>query len=66
VGPTVDVPLASQPPGPPRNYSTTVNVPAGLDAGTYKIVTLLNYSMLGDPQEMAAFHEGPIVQLYEP
>ena len=67
VGPTVDVPLASQPPGPPRNYEATVNVAAGfLAEGTYKIVALLNYDVLGDPQEMAAFHDGPIVQLYVP
>ena len=67
VGPTVDVPLASHPPGPPRNYSATVNVAAGfLAAGSYKIVALLNYDMLAVPLEMAAFHEGPIVQIYVP
>jgi hypothetical protein len=68
VGGPVDVPVADAPPAPlPREYSATVGVAAGdLAAGTYKVVTLLNYDNGGFPQEMAAFQEGPVVQLYEP
>lgn len=67
LGPTVNVPLNSAPPGPPRNYHAFVNVTAGtLAAGAYRLVTLINYSNLGVPLEMAAFEEGPIIQVYEP
>ncbi|MEZ4868367.1 MAG: hypothetical protein R3C14_43970 [Caldilineaceae bacterium] len=67
VGTTANVPLASVSPAFTRNYTTTVSVGAGtLPAGSYKLVTLLNYSNGGLPQEMAAFDDGTIIQLYDP
>jgi hypothetical protein len=62
----VTVPLNSQPPTSPRNYATLLNIPANtLEPGPYKIVVLVNYSNLGMPKRMAAFAEGPVVEIYE-
>ena len=63
---SVTVPLNSAPPMPlPRQYHVFVNVAGGLlAAGAYRLVTLINYSNLGVPLEMAAFEEGPIIQVY--
>ncbi len=59
-------PVASVPAIPPRNYEAVVDVPAGfLAPGAYRLVTLINYSNLGVPQEMAGFVEGPIIQIYQ-
>lgn len=63
---TVSVPLNTALPLPlPRQYHAFVNVAGGfLAAGAYRLVTLINYSNLGVPLEMAAFEEGPIIQVY--
>lgn len=63
---SVVVPLNAAPPLPlPRNYHAFVNVADNtLAAGAYRLVTLINYSHLGIPLEMAAFEEGPIIQVY--
>ena len=63
---SVVVPLNAAPPLPlPRNYHAFVNVAGNtLAAGAYRLVTLINYSHLGIPLEMAAFEEGPIIQVY--
>jgi hypothetical protein len=74
VGTTKNVPLSNAAPLPlPRQYTTAVDVPAfdpnagvGLDKGAYRLVTLVNFKHLGVPLEMAAFVEGPILQVYEP
>lgn len=61
-----NVAVNSAPPPSPRNYTATINVPAGtLPAGVYRLVTVLNYSNLGVPQEIAGFAEGPFVQIYD-
>jgi hypothetical protein len=66
LGATVNIAVASVPNPPPKNYQALVNVAAGfLAPGAYKLVTLINYSNLGVPQEMAAFVEGPIIQIYQ-
>jgi hypothetical protein len=66
LGATVNVPLSAAPALPlPRAYQADVNVPANaLAPGAYRLVTLINYSNLGVPLEMAAFEEGPIIQVY--
>ncbi|GAB4280194.1 MAG: hypothetical protein Kow0080_32880 [Candidatus Promineifilaceae bacterium] len=65
--PSQTVPLSAAPATQHRDYSTTITVPAGtLPPGAYRLVTLINYSNLGVPQEMAAFVEGPIMQVYDP
>lgn len=53
-------------------YEETVDVPAfdpvtlaGLPVGAYRLVTLLTAENFGVRQEMAAFMEGPIIQIYE-
>jgi hypothetical protein len=67
VGQTQVVPLDVAPPLPtPRSYRTTIHVAAGeLSEGAYKLVTLITYKNGGLPLEMAAYVEGPIVQIYE-
>ena len=74
VGTTKNVPLSDAAPLPlPRAYTTAVDVPAfdpntgaGLDKGAYRLITLVNYKNQNMPLEMAAFVEGPILQVYEP
>jgi len=70
---SADVAVGSVPPAPlPRNYTTSVLVPAGtvpagpLKVRAYKVVSLLTYDNLGVTWELAAYHEGPIIQIYEP
>jgi hypothetical protein len=64
--------LDSKPVAPPRQYTHLFKIPAfdgdpvnGLEPGVYKLVTVVNYSHLGVPLEMAGFREGPIIQIYE-
>ncbi|GIK40001.1 MAG: hypothetical protein KJ077_19500 [Anaerolineae bacterium] len=65
VGPTRVVPLNPPAPALVRNYTTDIDVPGNtVAAGTYKLVTLINYAHLGVPGEMAAFVEGPVLQFY--
>jgi hypothetical protein len=69
VGPTLVIPVNS--PGtlpPPRNYSATINVPAGTppNEGVYKLTVLLNHSNMGIRDKMAGFTEGPMVEFYNP
>jgi hypothetical protein len=66
LGPTINVPLNAAPALPlPRTYHGDVSVAGNtLAPGTYKLITLINYSNLGVPLEMAAFQEGPIIQVY--
>ncbi|RME49230.1 MAG: hypothetical protein D6791_01225 [Chloroflexi bacterium] len=64
---TATVPLATVPPPPPRNFTHTINVPAGtLPEGTYRLVTVINYTNGGVPAEMAGFDDGTVIQLYNP
>lgn len=67
VGATQRVPLNVVLPLPtPRSYRTSIHVAAGeLGEGAYKLVTLITYKNGGLPMEMAAYVEGPIVQVYE-
>jgi hypothetical protein len=65
VGDTVDVPLSDADPAQTRSYSTDIDVLGDtVPAGAYKLVTLINYTHLDMPCEMAAFAEGPILQFY--
>jgi hypothetical protein len=65
VGDTVDVPLSDADPAPARSYTADINVLGDtVPAGAYKLVTLINYTHLDVPCEMAAFTEGPILQFY--
>jgi hypothetical protein len=66
LGADVDIPLNTAPALPlPRQYHGDVNVPGNtLPPGAYRLVTLINYSNGGVPLEMAAFQEGPIIQVY--
>lgn len=67
VGADVLVDLNTAPATPSRSYTATVNVPAGfLPDGAFKLVVLINYTNGGLPQQMAAFVEGPVVQMYTP
>lgn len=71
VGATQVIPLISQAPTSPRNYSTTIHVPAGTPpAGLYKLNVAITYDVafggLHFPQEMAGFIEGPLLQFYVP
>ena len=62
-----NVPLNSAPPTSARNYTATINVPAGkVSAGLYRLTVAITYSNLGVPQEMAAFSDGPVMQFYVP
>ncbi len=63
VGPTVSVPGKFV---APFDFEALINVPAGLPVGSYKLTTLVNAVFPGNvPAEMAAFVEGPIVQIYQ-
>lgn len=65
VGPAKVVSLNTAPPAAVRNYTTDINIAGGaVPAGAYKLVTLINYSHLGVPGEMAAYTEGPVLQFY--
>lgn len=61
------VPVAAAPPALNRAYNMTIHVPAGtLPEGTYKLVTVINYTNGGIPGEMAGFDDQTVVQVYEP
>ncbi|MBI5302186.1 MAG: hypothetical protein HY868_08620 [Chloroflexi bacterium] len=63
---TQTVPLSNQPATSPRSYTTTLTVPAQkLEPGAYKLTVLVNYSNLGVPKRMAAFAEGPVIQIFK-
>ena len=67
VGADVLVDLSAAPATASRSYTATVDVSAGfLPDGAYKLVVLINYTNGGLPQQMAAFVEGPVVQMYTP
>jgi hypothetical protein len=65
VGVTVDVSLGEAALARARSYSADIEVAGDtVPAGVYKLVTLVNYTHLDVPCEMAAFAEGPILQFY--
>lgn len=66
LGATVNIPMSAAPALPlPRNYHGDVSVAGNtLPPGTYRLVTLINYTNGGVPLEMAGFQEGPIIQVY--
>jgi hypothetical protein len=67
VGATKHISLNSAAPALVRNYTTTIDVPAGTPpVGVYRLVTVITYSNLNVPLEMAAFEEGPVLQFYNP
>jgi hypothetical protein len=56
-------------PTPSLTYTDVdIIVPAGtLTEGPYRVVTILTFkNQHGAPQELAAFVEGPIIQIYKP
>lgn len=63
IGPMIPVPGKF---APPFNFVALINVPVGLPAGIYKLTTLINATWPGNiPAEVAAFVEGPIIQIYQ-
>lgn len=58
---------APLPPAPPVHYHRTFDVPAGFvgQEGAYKLVVTLTYiNNAGQPDQMAGYWEGPILQFY--
>jgi len=55
-------------PTTPRNYATTLTIPANtVPAGTYKLVTTINYlTPANQPGFMAGYEEGPVLQVFVP
>ncbi len=60
------VALGTQPAVSPRNYNTTLNIPAEtLEPGAYEIIVLLNYENSGGPARMGGFTEAGMIQIYD-
>lgn len=60
---TIVVPLSSVPLASPRNYSATINVPAGqVRTGLFNLTVAITYTIGGTPEPMAGFNTGPILQ----
>ena len=48
-----------------RNYATTLKVAAGaVKPGLYDLTVAITYDNFGPPMSIAAFSEGPILQIY--
>jgi hypothetical protein len=59
------VDVSSAPATTNRQYQRHILIKAGaVPTGVYKLTTVLTYSNLGVPLEMAGFDEGPMLQLY--
>lgn len=64
---TTLIPVSAAPVAPIRNYSATLNIPAGTppNPGVYKLVVAILHQNLGVPTRMAGFEEAPLVQFYD-